>query len=100
EGARGSVGLPVAVADDEGVEGVTRAGRHRADGEARACGRHTEPHRVALAERVGQSLLDRGEEVTWQAVARERSGRGEGEAVGRTDREQRRELDGDGGLAH
>src|SRR5207244_7245393 len=57
EGVRGGARVPVAVTDDEGVEGVIRAGGRRSDGKGWWRGRETEPHRAALAERVGERVL-------------------------------------------
>src|SRR5438046_2104284 len=63
-------------------------------------GRETEPHRAALAERVGERVLDRAEEVSRHALARDRVGRGQVEAVVGPARAQRRDPGGEVPLTH
>src|SRR5438046_9144613 len=77
-----------------------RAGVRRSDGKGWWRGRETEPHRAALAERVGERVLDRAEEVSRHALARDRVGRGQVEAVVGPARAQRRDPGGEVPLTH
>src|SRR5207249_6339134 len=70
------------------------------DGKGRERGREAEPHRMALAEGIGERVLDRAEEVSRHALAGDRVGRDQVEAVTDPARAQRRDPGGEVPLAH